>query len=178
VSDPVRVAVPRDAAALHRIAALTFPLACTPHTPVEEKESFIAEHLSESAFARHLADPAHLLLVAVERASTELSGYSMLTSGPPADEDVAVAIRFHPTIQLSKMYVDPDHHGDGTAGRLMTSTLGAAQESGAAGIWLGVSEENERANAFYAKHGFERVGRKRFHIGDRWEDDFVRERAL
>ena len=43
---------------------------------------------------------------------------------------------------------------------------------------MGVSEENARANAFYARHGFEPVGRKRFHIGDAWEDDVVRERVL
>ena len=43
---------------------------------------------------------------------------------------------------------------------------------------VGVSEENVRANSFYARHGFEAVGRKRFPIGDTWEDDVVRERAL
>ncbi len=176
--DSVRLAVPTDAAALHLLAALTFPLACTPETPDEEKEAFIAEQLSESAFERYLVDPARILLVAVEDATAELIGYSMLNTGEPADEAVAEAIRHRPTIELSKMYVHPAHHGDGTAGRLLTTTLDAARDTGAAGSWLGVSEDNARANAFYARHGFEQVGRKRFHIGDRWEDDFVRERAL
>lgn len=174
----VRLAVARDAAALHRLAALTFPLACTPHTPEEEKQSFIAEQLTESAFTTYLADPARVLLVAVDEATAELIGYSMLLSGEPADLDVAVALRHRPTIELSKMYVHPDHHGDGTSGRLMAASLRAAQESEASGVWLGVSDENLRANAFYAKHGFEQVGRKRFHIGERYEDDFVLERAL
>ena len=176
--DVVRVAVPSDAAALHRVAALTFPLACTPQTPVEEREAFIADQLSESAFARHLVDPACILHVAVTGDSDEVVGYSMLVAGTPADPDVAEVLRHHPTIELSKMYVDPAHHGDGTAAHLMTATLDAARSTGAAGAWLGVSEENARANAFYARHGFERVGRKRFRIGDRWEDDHVRERAL
>ena len=102
----------------------------------------------------------------------------MLLAGEPADPDVAHAIRFRPTVSLERCYVHPDHHGSGVAGLLMTATLEAARETGAAGIWLGVSEENDRANAFYARHGFEQVGRKRFHIGDAWEDDHVRERAL
>lgn len=174
----VRLAVSTDAEALHRLAALTFPLACTPHTPEEEKRAFIAEQLSESAFVRYLQDPARILLVAVEEASMELIGYSMLVTEAPADADVVGAIRYRPTVELSKMYVHPGHHGDGTAGRLMAGTLAAARDTGAAGTWLGVSEENDRANTFYAKHGFEQVGRKRFHIGDRSEDDFVRERAL
>ena len=174
----VRLATAHDAAALHRIAALTFPLACTPHTPAAEKESYIGEQLTEPACGRHLDDPTRTLLVAVHDASPELIGYSMLTSGEPADVDVAGSLRHHPTIELSRMYVHPDHHGDGTAGRLMAATLAQARESGAAGVWLGVSEENVRANAFYAKHGFEQVGRKQFRIGDRFEDDFVRERPL
>lgn len=174
----IRSAVPTDAAALHRLAALTFPLACTPDTPEEEKQAFIAEQLSESVFVRYLGDPARILLVAVEDASAALIGYSMLSTEAPADADVADAIRHRPTVELSKMYVHPGHHGDGTAGRLLMRTLAAARDTGAAGIWLGVSEENTRANTFYAKHGFEQVGRKRFHIGDRSEDDFVRELAL
>lgn len=178
MTDSVRLGVAQDAAALHTLAALTFPLACTEHTPQAEKDSFIAEQLGESAFARYLSDPAHVVLVAIEKERGALSGYSMLISGAPTDADVAAAIRHRPTIELSKMYVHPEHHGDGTAGRLMTATVSAAAESGAAGMWLGVSVENARANAFYARHGFEQVGHKRFHLGDRWEEDFVRERAL
>lgn len=176
--DSVRLAGSSDAAALHRIAALTFPLACTPKTPEEEKQAFIAEQLTEAAFARHLVDPTRVLLVAAQDASLELIGYSMLVTEASTDPDVVDALRHRPSIELSKMYVHPEHHGDGTAARLMTQTLDAACATGAAGIWLGVSEENDRANAFYARHGFEQVGRKRFVIGDRWEDDFVRERAL
>lgn len=137
----------------------------------------MAEHLTEAAFAAYLQDPERVLLVAVDETG-DLTGYSMLDSTGSGDPDVAAAIRHRPTIELSKMYVHPDHHGDGTAGRLMTATLTAARQTPAAGIWLGVSVENVRANSFYAKHGFEAVGRKRFHIGNQWEDDFVRERVL
>jgi len=45
-------------------------------------------------------------------------------------------------------------------------------------MWLGVNEENAKAQRFYAKHGFERVGSKHFLVGDRYEDDWVMERAL
>lgn len=176
MSEVVRVAVATDAAALHRVAALTFPLACTPRTPQEEKDAFIADQLSESAFVGYLADPTRLVLVAVD--SDGLIGYSMLVTGVPGDTAVTDALHHHPTVELSKLYVHPDHHGDGTATRLLAATLDAARDLAAAGVWLGVSEENVRANAFYAKHGFARVGRKRFRIGDRWEDDNIRERAL
>jgi ribosomal protein S18 acetylase RimI-like enzyme len=177
VPDSVRLAASRDAAALHRLAALTFPLACTPHTTDEEKAAFVAENLDEAAFTRYLADPSRILLVGVD-ALDDLIGYTMLITGEPLDADVVAAIRHRPTIELSKMYVHPAYHGSGIAMRLIAAAVDEARATGAAGIWLGVSDENARANAFYAKHGFEQVGRKRFQVGNRWENDFVRELAV
>lgn len=176
----VRRALSADAAGLSRLAALTFPLACTPQTTAETLAAHIAEHLGEESFRAHLADPAHILLIATDEhdLDAEPVGYTMLVSGEPSDPDVVRALRRRPTIELARCYVHPDHHGTGTASQLMAATIETARESGAAGIWLGVSEENARANAFYARHGFEHVGAKRFHIGEVWENDFVRERAL
>ena len=54
----------------------------------------------------------------------------------------------------------------------------AAREAGASGIWLGVNDENARANRFYDKSGFTIVGAKTFTLGSRVESDFVRERLL
>jgi ribosomal protein S18 acetylase RimI-like enzyme len=102
----------------------------------------------------------------------------MINLGEPADADVRGSLRIHPTAELSKCYVLPGHHGEGVAGRLMAESLRAGGEAGAEGMWLGVNEENVRAQRFYGKHGFERVGAKRFLVGDRYEDDWVMERPL
>jgi tRNA (guanine37-N1)-methyltransferase len=174
----VRRASESDAEGLSRLAALTFPLACTPQTPADFLATYVATHLDPVSFRSHLADPARTVLLAMEDAGRDPVGYTMLLVGEPTDPDVAVAIHHRPTVELVRFYVHPQHHGTGTAGLLMEHTLAAAGASGARGAWLGVSEENVRANAFYARHGFEPVGRKRFHIGDTWEDDVVRERAL
>jgi len=99
----------------------------------------------------------------------------MLIVAEPSDPPVAAAITTRPTAELSKCYVMPGHHGAGVASALMTRTLEAARERGAAAVWLGVNEENERAQGFYVRSGFGPVGRKRFLVGDRWEEDFVLE---
>jgi diamine N-acetyltransferase len=99
----------------------------------------------------------------------------MLIVAEPSDPAVVAAITTRPTAELSKCYVMPGHHGAGVASALMTRTLDAARERGAAGVWLGVNEENERAQGFYEKSGFTKVGRKRFLVGDKWEEDFVME---
>jgi ribosomal protein S18 acetylase RimI-like enzyme len=41
-----------------------------------------------------------------------------------------------------------------------------------------VNQQNDRANRFYEKSGFAKVGTKRFKLGANWEEDFVRERVL
>jgi ribosomal protein S18 acetylase RimI-like enzyme len=174
----IRRAVETDAQGLSRLAAITFPLACTPQTSAEFLATHIATRLDPASFRDHLTDPACVVLLAEDDDGADLVGYTMLLTGEPTDPDVAQALRFRPTVSLERCYVHPDHHGTGVAGELMNATLAAASSTGAEGIWLGVSEENDRANAFYARHGFEQIGKKRFPIGDAWEDDNVRERAL
>ena len=72
----------------------------------------------------------------------------------------------------------PDAHGQGAARVLMEAALATATATGASSIWLGVNQQNARAQAFYAKHGFERAGTKRFTVGTETHDDFVLVRAL
>ena len=174
----VRAAVPADAAALSEVAGATFALACPPSTTPEAIAEFIGTALSEAAFGRYLADPDRTLLVAEHEPGAPLDGYTMLVAGDPVDPDVAAVVRVRPTVELSKIYVREGSHGRGTASELMTRSLDAARDRGALGIWLGTNQENARAQRFYVKHGFERVGVKRFKLGDRYEDDFVFERPL
>jgi diamine N-acetyltransferase len=172
----VRRAAAADAAELARVAAITFPLACPPSTTEEAKADFIANSLSERRFAGYLAEPDHILLLAeVDGAS---AGYTMLVTGEPRDQDVAAAVTARPTIELSKMYVMPEQHGTGVAAALMDASLAAGRVAGAVSIWLGVNNENLRANRFYEKSGFALVGHKKFRLGHVDEDDYVREREL
>ena len=45
-------------------------------------------------------------------------------------------------------------------------------------IWLGVNQQNRRAQRFYAKHSFTINGTKTFHLGSEVENDFVMVRPL
>lgn len=172
----IRQATARDAAALHEVAAETFPLACPPHTTQEAIADFIATSLSQAAFEGYLADPRRLLFIAEQ--DDEVAGYTMLVFGEPTDPDVATAVTTRPTVELSKVYVRAAHHGTGLAAQLVETSVEASVSRGAHSIWLGVNQENVRANRFYSKRGFAQVGTKKFLVGDRYEDDFVRERLL
>jgi GNAT superfamily N-acetyltransferase len=173
VTVTVRLASDADAAVLHALAAATFALACPPETTQASIDDFIARNLSETSFAGYLADPARdLLIVDVDDAP---AGYTMLVAGDPTDPDVAGALTTRPTIELSKVYVLGESHGAGVGSALIGATVDAARRRGAAAVWLGVNQFNQRANRFYEKHGFVVVGTKKFLVGERYEDDFVRE---
>ena len=168
----IRRADARDAALLHELAAATFPLACPPDTAPEAIEAFIRDNLSVESFVDYLADDAReLFLASVDGVG---AGYTMLVHGAPNDADVAAVVTVRPTAELSKVYVLAGHHGSGVAGRLVQATVEAARSRGAASVWLGVNQQNAKANRFYEKQGFAQVGTKKFLVGDRWEDDFVR----
>lgn len=153
-----------DAAAeLAQVATLTFPLACPPSTPAEDIAAFIAANLSERCFTAYLADPARVVLTAIE--DERIVGYAML-------------VRDDPGVQLSKLYVLPDHHGAGVAAALIRAGLGWATGCGASAVWLGVNRNNHRAQAFYRKHGFQVTGTRRFRLGAGEEEDFVMTRPL
>jgi ribosomal protein S18 acetylase RimI-like enzyme len=176
VTTNVRVASGADAVSLHALAIATFPLACPPGTPQPAIDSFIARHLSEASFSGYLADAHRVVLIAAVHEVP--AGYAMLILGEPTDADVGRAISVRPTAELSKFYVLPEHHGRGVAATLMSATIEAARQRGAAGVWLGVNQQNARAARFYEKCGFRVVGAKRFRLADRVEHDFVRERVL
>ncbi|MEX1079656.1 MAG: GNAT family N-acetyltransferase [Homoserinimonas sp.] len=176
MSIAVRVAGAPDAAALHEVAAVTFGLACPPGTEQHQIDAFVSEHLSTEKFDDYLRDDARELLL-VER-DGEPVGYTMLVFGDPADSGVAASVTGRPTVELSKVYVLPGLHGSGASAALISATMGVARARGVASVWLGVNQQNLRANRFYEKNGFAQVGVKKFRVGDEVHDDFVRECAF
>jgi ribosomal protein S18 acetylase RimI-like enzyme len=176
VAIDVAAAVEADLPELADVAARTFPLACPPSVTPENIVAFIDENLSEARFRDYLADADRAVLVA--RQDGRIVGYVMLIRGVPDDDDVQRAVTLRPAVELSKMYVLPDSHGAGVSAALMTAALQHATEMDAKCVWLGVNQQNQRAQRFYAKHGFTIGGTKTFRIGAGIENDYVMVRSL
>jgi ribosomal protein S18 acetylase RimI-like enzyme len=156
VTSLIRKATADDAGLLAELAAVTFPLACPPSSSPEDIAAHLANTLSEGHFQGYLADPDVTVLVIDDGGA--LRGYSLLVNRPAHDPDVATALTLAPSVELSKCYVHPDHHGLGAAAELMHASLQAAAAAGGAGVWLGVNSQNARAIRFYEKSGFRKVG--------------------
>lgn len=176
MSHTIRKATADDAGALAALAAVTFPLACPPSASPEDIAAHLAGTLSETHFQRYLADPDITILVL--DSDGMLHGYSLLVNRAAADPDLAAALTLQPSVELSKCYVHPEHHGLGAAAELMRVSLQAAAAMGAAGVWLGVNSQNARAIRFYEKSGFRVAGTRTFRLGTAVEHDFVMERSL
>ncbi|MCC3266731.1 GNAT family N-acetyltransferase [Arthrobacter gengyunqii] len=169
----VTSATPTDAPELADLAALTFPLACPPQVTAADSAAFVAEHLSEDAFAQYLTDASKQILAA--RQDGNLIGYALLVFSAPSDPEVAEALRHlpAPAAELSKCYVHPAAHGTGAAASLMQAAVDTAVASGCRTLWLGVNDLNLRAQAFYRKSGFSEIGRRDFTVGGHVFRDFI-----
>lgn len=172
----VRPAQAADVPELADVAAATFPLACPPSSAPDDIAAFVAGNLSADRFDAYLRDPERAVFVACDEA--RILGYTMLIRGVADDADVQRAVPERPAVELSKCYVLPDVHGGKVAATLMDASVGFARDLGARCVWLGVNQENQRAQRFYRKHGFEISGTKTFQLGARIESDYVLVRAL
>ncbi|MBV8346324.1 MAG: GNAT family N-acetyltransferase [Mycolicibacterium sp.] len=172
----VAVAEVADTEELAAVAARTFPLACPPSSTPQNIAEFIGANLSPARFSEYLADPDRVVLTA--HRDGRIVGYAMLIRGIIDDADVARAVRVRPTVELSKMYVLPDSHGAGVSSALMDNALKHADGMAARSVWLGVNQQNRRAQRFYAKHGFTTNGTRSFRVGARLENDYVMVRVL
>jgi len=167
----VGLADPSRIAELAALAARTFPLACPPSVTQDDIAAFVAENLSDARFRDYLADPDRTVLTAFD--DDRIVGYAMMIRGVPDDPDVSAAVTTRPAVELSKMYVLPARHGEGVSAALMSAALEHAATEGAASVWLGVNQRNDRAQRFYKKHGFAITGTKTFRLGGHLEQDYV-----
>lgn len=168
----IRRADLRDSQRLADFAALTFPLACPPHTTAADIQRHIATRLSPKAFEADLADAGTVCHLA--QVCDRLVGYTMLVGNvAPPDGDGGIS-----PMELRRIYVHPDWHGRGVGDVLLAESMRHAQAQGHDVVWLGTNELNDRAVAFYRKHGFEVVGSKTFQVGTSVEHDHVMAKAV
>lgn len=101
------------------------------------------------------------------------AGYAKLQEGAPPE-----CISDPQAIELSRLYVEPQHLGSGVGPALMQGCLAEARQRGHRTVYLGVWEHNHRAQAFYRKWGFEKVGEHIFMMGNEAQTDWWMERTL
>ena len=172
----IRRAGADDAARLSAFAAATFRDTFGADNTPEDMARYLTETYSPEIQAAEIAEPAAIVLLAEQPGLTgaaELVGYAHLIRGAAPD-----AVTGPDPMELKRLYVGQAWHGRGIAAALMAAALGAARQAGARTLWLGVWERNPRAVAFYAKHGFQRVGEHTFRLGTDLQTDWLLARVV
>lgn len=164
---------PADADELAALAAITFPLACPPELTAADAAHFVANNLTAHHFSAYMADVDQHVFKYVDPDTGSIAGYALLVDGEPTDADVLAAIPQRPLTMVSKMYVLPGFHGKNVSAELMAAALDHARDQGSALLWLGVNEQNIRAQRFYRKMGFDAVGHKTFEVNGTVCSDFI-----
>ena len=167
----IRPSVATDATALAELAARTFRETFAADNRAEDMALHIAHAYGTSQQQRELVDPdITTLLVEVDG---ELAGYAQLRSGvPPA------CVTGQAPVELWRFYIAQPWQGRGVAQSLMRKVESDAYRRGGRTLWLGVWERNERAKAFYHKHGFIDVGSHLFMVGTDAQTDRIMVRPL
>jgi ribosomal protein S18 acetylase RimI-like enzyme len=161
-----------DAAALAELAARTFFEAFAADNDPEDMRAHLESAYTPALQRAEIEDPSvDTLLVRLDTGPP--IAYAQLRAGTASN-----GVPAEGSIELWRFYVDKPWQGQGIAHTLMAAAKARARRRGATTLWLGVWERNARAQAFYAKHGFSKVGKHVFVVGSDPQTDDVMACAL
>ena len=163
----LRLATPTDAAILARLGRESFVAKFGHLYAPEDLSAYLAEAQTEKARLAELARDDLVCCLAVS--GKELAGYCKLGLACGWPE----MVRGKHAIELKQLYTDPAMTGQGIGAMLMDWALAEARRRGADEIQLSVWSENEGAQRFYARRGFEKVGETTFRVGNHIDEEFV-----
>jgi diamine N-acetyltransferase len=164
-----RDATPADLPAIDALFRRSFTATFGHLYATHDLAAFLARFTPEG-WAAELAQP-DLAFRLVERDGVVL-GYAKVSQPTLPVTPAGLAL------ELRQLYLDEAAKGSGAADALMAWVVERAHERGAGEIFLSVYVDNHRAKRFYARHGFERIGRYDFLVGDHVDEDELMRRVL
>ena len=170
----IRVAAADDVDELRLLAHRLFLGAYLDHPkmPADQLLAYAAASFAPSVVADLVADDD--VLVAISEADRRMVGLVVArVEDPPPPNRLPV-----PSVEIWRLYVDPEVQGSGLGRRLIEWSEQAGAERGAEAVWLAVWEHNEPAQAFYDRLGFTRLGTTRFKLDDEDQCDWVLTRPI
>lgn len=172
----LRPATAGDAALLADLGRRTFTETFAASNAAEDLQRFLDATYGETIQARELAEPEawHLLLEAARgEDECEAAGFARLRRGEVPD-----CVTGPDPVELQRIYVLKAWHGLKAGPALLERCLEVARQAGGRTLWLGVWEHNDRAQAFYRRHGFVEAGDHLFVVGTDPQRDVIMVRSL
>lgn len=167
----LRRAGPNDAPRLALLGATTFLTAFAHDHPGEALVDHCAIEHGVPRYAEWLARPEYALWL-IETALGAPIGYAMLS---PPELDITPDAG---ALELKRIYALPGWQGAGLGRQLMEAVIDEARTRGAPSLYLCVYTINVAAQRFYARFGFEKVGRQQFMTGSVPFTDWILRKPL
>ena len=118
-----------------------------------------------------LADEKSIFLIA--EVNGEAAGYAKIIL-----DNIEPGITAERPIELNRLYSHQKFLGQGVGQSLMVACFDRAKQDGHDVMWLGVWEFNPRAQRFYEKNGFRKVGSHTFILGSDPQTDLLMQKEL
>lgn len=166
----IRRATADDAVALAQLKLETFratfvappPAGFGVPYPPDDLAAFERSAYSVEKIQRELADAKTALFVAAR--DGRLVGYAKVSECHLPHPEVRPGEG-----ELCQLYLREEVQGQGLGPRLMDTAMAYLTEHFPGRLWLGVWSGNERAQKFYSRYGFSKVGNYLFPVGA-WND--------
>jgi ribosomal protein S18 acetylase RimI-like enzyme len=148
----IRRANTGDAQTLSDLSKVTFIHTFKDTCTADDMQGFVQEHFNIELIKKELLDPVDFYFIAFINGIA--AGYIRMKEDTCDVEIIAK----HKAIELKRIYVLEEYHGQKTGAALMNFALDFAGDKGYEIIWLGVWEHNNRAKRFYRKFDFKDTG--------------------
>jgi diamine N-acetyltransferase len=160
-----------DAERLVELAKQTYYETFSSVNTPENMQAYLSTAFTLAQFQSDLRNPRVTIYVAENEEG--FVAYAKLVA-----REAPECVKAEAPIELERLYVDSRWHGSGVASTLMEKCFEAARRDGFKAMYLGVWEHNLRAQAFYRKWAFVRVGEHIFQMGDDPQTDWWMMRRL
>ena len=167
----IRSATPGDLSQLTMLARQVFRQTYGAAIPPTTLHDYLQTAFTPYRFAAQLQVEPHFLRLAAD--GDRLAGYARLDRTPLPGEPTTPDV-----IELAQLYLAEGWRGQRIGEALLEDACAIAHAERASSIWLCVWEQNERAQRFYARHGFAVIGQIEIFVYDVVFHDLVMVRAL
>lgn len=158
-----------DASRMAKLGAETFTETFGHLYSPQDLQHFLEESHSEAAWAAKLAKAG----MAVWLAEIDDTPTGFIAVGPCK---LPVKNLEPDAGEVQQLYVLKTHHNLKLGSRLMDIGMQWLEEQGFMPLYVGVWSENEGAQRFYRRYGFEKFGEYGFPVGDTIDREFIMKR--
>ena len=155
-----------DIEALQAIAKQTFTETFGSQNTAEDLAKFLSEEYAFDKLKAEVENPESFYYFCYFE--DELAGYLKLNVGAAQTEP-----DYPEALEIQRIYVLQKYQRKRMGRAMKREALAVAEELKKPQVWLGVWENNFKAQAFYQKSGFKKVGSHDFILGNDKQTDYI-----